>query len=81
MTKVLPTDIKNYNSSKMVEHGGAVGWGNAPQARRSRVRFPMASSEFFNDNLSSHTMAPGLTQPLKEMNTRNISWGVKAASA
>jgi len=26
-------------------------------------------------------MAPGLTQPLTEMSTRNISWGVKAAGA
>jgi hypothetical protein len=25
-------------------------------------------------------MAPGLTQPLKDTSTRNISWGVKAAS-
>jgi len=25
-------------------------------------------------------MALGLTQPLTEMNTRNISWGVKVAS-
>jgi hypothetical protein len=27
------------------------------------------------------TMALGLTQPLTEMSTRNISWGVKAAGA
>jgi len=26
-------------------------------------------------------MALGLTEPLTEMNTRNISWGVKAAGA
>ena len=26
-------------------------------------------------------MAPGLTQPLTEMSTKNISWGVKAAGA
>jgi len=26
-------------------------------------------------------MALGLTQPLTEMSTRNISWGVKAACA
>ena len=31
-------------------------------------------------NPSGHTMALGLTQPLIEMSTRNISWGVKAAS-
>ena len=29
---------------------------------------------------SSRTMALELTQPLTEMSTRNISWGVKAAS-
>jgi hypothetical protein len=29
--------------------GGAVGWGTALKARRSRVRFPMVSLEFFID--------------------------------
>ena len=32
-------------------------------------------------NFDSRTMALGLTQPLTEMSTRNISWGVKAAGA
>jgi len=32
-------------------------------------------------NPSGRTMTLGLTQPLTEMRTRNISWGVKAASA
>jgi hypothetical protein len=32
-------------------------------------------------NPSDRTMALGLTQPLTEMSTRNISWGVKAAGA
>jgi hypothetical protein len=32
-------------------------------------------------NPSGCTMALGLTQPLTEMSTRNISWGVKVASA
>jgi len=31
-------------------------------------------------NPSVHTTALGLTQPLTEMSTRNISWGVKATS-
>ena len=31
-------------------------------------------------NPSSHTMALGSTHPLTAMRTRNISWGVKAAS-
>ena len=32
-------------------------------------------------NPSGRTMALGLSQPLTEMSTRNISWGVKAAGA
>jgi hypothetical protein len=32
-------------------------------------------------NPSGHTVALELTQPLTEMSTRNISWGVKAAIA
>jgi hypothetical protein len=61
--------------------GGVVVWGTALQVGRSSVRFPLMSSEFFIDNLSSRTMALGLTQPLTEMSTRTISWGVKAAGA
>jgi hypothetical protein len=30
---------------------------------------------------SGRTIALGLTEPLTEMNTKNISWGVKAAGA
>jgi hypothetical protein len=32
-------------------------------------------------NRSGRTMALGSTQPLTEMSTRNLSWGVKAAGA
>ena len=32
-------------------------------------------------NPSGRTVALGSTQPLTEMNTRNISWGIKAAGA
>ena len=54
--------------------GSAVGWGTALQVGRSRVRFPMVSLEFFHwHNPSGRTMALGLTQPLTEMSTRNIS--------
>jgi hypothetical protein len=34
---------------------------------------------FYLYNSSGRTMALGLTQPLTEMSTRNISWVVKAA--
>ena len=36
---------------------------------------------FHRINPSGRTMALGLTQPLTEMSTRNISWRVKAAGA
>jgi hypothetical protein len=35
---------------------------------------------FHGHNRSGRTMAMGSTQPLTEMSTRNISWGVKVAS-
>jgi len=37
--------------------------------------FPMVSLEFFIDNPSGRTMTLGYTHPLREMSTRNISWG------
>jgi hypothetical protein len=53
-----------------------VRWGTMLQAGRSWVQFPMWSSDFFNLlNLSSSTVALGLTQPLTEMSTRNLPRG------
>jgi hypothetical protein len=36
---------------------------------------------FHGLNLYGHTMALGSTQPLTEMITRNISWGIEVAGA
>jgi hypothetical protein len=36
---------------------------------------------FHGRNPSGHTMALGMTQPLTELGTRNISWRVRVASA
>jgi len=47
----------------------------------SRVRFPILSLEFFFENPSCLTVASGVTQPLTEMSSRSISWGVQAAGA
>ena len=57
--------------------GGAVGWGTALQAGKARVRFPMVSLELLIDR----TVALLSTQPLTEMSTRNIYWGIKVAGA
>jgi len=43
-------------------------------------QFPMVSLEFFVDiTLPAALWSPGLTQPLTELSTKNISLGVKAA--
>ena len=52
--------------------GGAVGSGTGLGAEKSRVLFPMVSSEFSIDILPA---ALESIQPLIEMSTRNISWG------
>ena len=53
---------------------GAVCWGTALQAGRSRVRFPNGVVGSFHwHNPSGRAMAMGSTQPLTEMSTRNIS--------
>jgi len=49
------------------------------QFGRSWVRLPMLSLEFLIDIILPTAL--WLTQLLTEMNTRNISWGVKAAGA
>ena len=65
-----------FGITTILQKGGrcaAVGWGTALQAGRTQVQFPMVSLEFFIG-----TMALGSTQPVTEINTRNISCGVKA---
>ena len=62
----------------LLHHGGAVGWGIVLQTGGSQVRLTMVSLDFFHwHNPSGRTMALGLTQPLIEMSTRNVSWGLR----
>jgi hypothetical protein len=60
----------------MTARGGEVTWGITVQAARSRARFPFMSLEY---NPTSRTVTLGTTQPLTEMSTSDVSWGVKAA--
>jgi len=55
--------------------GSTFGWGTALQVGRSRVWFLMVSLGFFIDIILPIPL--GLTQPLTEMSTRNISWGCR----
>jgi hypothetical protein len=51
------------------------------------LRYTLEGRGFDSDGVigifhfSGRTMALGLTQPVTEMSTRNISWGLKAAGA
>jgi hypothetical protein len=57
----------------MVNKEGGTQW-------RSWLRH-CATSRKVAASISGRTMALGSTQPLTEMSTGNISWGVKAAGA
>jgi hypothetical protein len=71
-----------FTTSELGACGGAVDWGTELQAGWSRFRFPMVSVGIVRwRNPSGSTVDLGLTQPLTEMSTRNISWGVKVAGA
>jgi len=59
----------------MGARGGAVGLNVAGSIPNGIIRI------FHCHNLSVCTMALGLTQPVTEMSTRNISLGIKAAGA
>ena len=64
-----------------------INWYNsnmytAIQVGRSRFRFPMVSSEFFIDIIFPAALwLFDLPQPVTEMSSRNISWGINAAGA
>jgi hypothetical protein len=63
-------------------HGGTVFFKHCTTSQK--VAYLISSGVigiFHRHNSSGHTMALGLTHPLTEMRTRNISWGVKATGA
>jgi hypothetical protein len=51
-------------------------------SRKVAVSIPEGVTEIFHRlNPSGHTMALGSTQPLTEISTSGISWGIKVADA
>ena len=55
---------------------------HCPTSRKVAVSIPDGNTAIFHWHYpSGRTMALGSAQPLTEMSTRNISWGVKAAGA
>ena len=49
---------RKLNGGIQTISGGAVGWGTALKLRRSRVRYPMVSLEFFIDIIQPAAMWP-----------------------
>jgi len=67
-------------------HNRGTRWRNwlrhSVSSRKVAGSIPDGVIEFFHwHNFSGRTMALGSTQPLTEMSTNNISWGVKVVGA
>jgi len=64
---------------------GGMWWcswlGYCVTSRKVAGSFPNGAIGVFHWHTPGHSMALGLTQPLTEMSTRNISCGVKAAGS
>jgi len=59
--------------------GGAVGWGTALQAGRSRVRFPLVSLEFVIDIILQPHYGPGVDSAPNRNEYQEYCLGLKAA--
>jgi hypothetical protein len=69
----------NRKNENYIKLNSLLGSGTMLQAGRSWFRFLMRLLDFFNlPNPSSSNMAPGLTQSLTEMSTRNLRGYVKS---
>ena len=74
--------LLSVNSNLEGARGGAVGWGTALQAGRSRVRFLMVSLEFFVDVIFLRPpYSPGVDSASNRNEYQEYFLGVKAAGA
>jgi hypothetical protein len=64
----------NIHNRTCLARSDAVGWGRKDAGSIPNVVIGIS-------HWHSRTTVPGSTQPLTEMSTRNISWGVKATGA
>ena len=73
--------IIGYNLNTFGARVGALGWGTALQREGCLFDSRWCRWKFHWHDPSDRTMVLGLAQPLTEMSTRNISWGVETAGA
>jgi len=83
---INPVNIHGFMNNPLYFYfdprSGTIDGVTALQAGKSRSSIPDDVIGIFHwHNPSGRTVTPGLTQPLTDMGTRNISWGVKAAGA
>ena len=64
-----------------LDRGGAAGWGTATRWKVAGSIPHSVIGTFHGHNPSGRTMALRSIQPLAEISTRNITWGVKTAGA
>jgi len=77
---VLPTVVHHCVWSRnLVNEEALAHWGTVTPKKQTN-KLLLLIGIFHWHNPSGCTMALGLTQPLTEMSTTYISWGVKAAS-
>jgi hypothetical protein len=61
--------------------GGRKPWRNCAKSRKVAGSIPAGVKKIFHwHNPPGHTMVLGSTQTLKEMSTRNISWGIRLSN-
>jgi len=79
----LPHCYKNIYFERVprLEGGGAVDWGTALQAGRSRVRFPMVSLDFFIAISFWPHYGPGVDSASNRNEHQEYFLGVKVAGA
>jgi hypothetical protein len=82
MFRKIPTTYTYYLFQKVLTDWGTRwrSWlRHCATSRKVAGSIPDGVIGFFHShNPSGRTMTPGSTQPLKEMSTRNVSWGAGA---
>ena len=76
----MPSLFNNHHHYQFFVDTRWLSWlRHCVTSRKAAGSIPDVIGIIHRRNPSSRTMALGLTQPLTEINTTNVSWGVKVA--